>query len=318
MHPDVSVVIPTCNRQRYLEHAVTCCLEGNEGIEVEVVVVDDGSTDGTREYLESVKDQRVRAIFQAHQGAQVARNTGQEAARGRAVKHIDDDDYVLPGALETQYRVLQREGVDVCYGDYYYRDDREDTDADRYFENGEAPDFFTALLSKSINRLQLAMLFRAEAIQSVKWDESLDYQQDVDFMLRAASRGLSSVHLSEPVAVHRLHEGDRITDVRQREEVSRRLDQQCRWCWRALKNLREHAGNVAEEQRRAAATGLWREAHKLAPYDWQKAVYWLRKVRKIEPHFRPERDHAVLSVLDSLFPPLVTERLANPLRRLRT
>jgi glycosyltransferase involved in cell wall biosynthesis len=316
--PDVSVVIPTYNRRTYVQQAIESCFEGNDGIRVEAVVVDDGSTDGTRDYLEQVEDELpVRAILQEHQGAQVARNAGQQAAWGTAVKHLDDDDYLLPGTLEIQYRCLQRNQVDVCYGDYYYQDDREGGQADRYFHNGDAPDFFTALLSKSINRLQLAILFRVRAIEDIRWDESLDYLQDVHFMTRVASRGLSSVHLDRPVAVHRLHGGDRISDVRKQGDVVHRVGLRCEWYWKAYQDLKDNKEEITDKQRRAAATGLWKEAHKLAPFDWDAFQYWYDRVRRIDAAFLPPRSNNLISVLDRFASPYFTEWIINPLRRHR-
>jgi len=56
MPPDVSVVIPTYNRKEYLKKAISSCFDGNEDINIEVIVIDDGSTDGTREYLKELSD----------------------------------------------------------------------------------------------------------------------------------------------------------------------------------------------------------------------------------------------------------------------
>ncbi|MCS3672817.1 glycosyltransferase involved in cell wall biosynthesis [Salinibacter ruber] len=315
MRPDVSVVIPTYNRRSMVQEAIESCFAGNEGIDVEVVVVDDGSTDSTRAYLEGINDKRVRPLFQKHQGAQVARNRGQRAAHGRTIKHLDDDDYLLPGMLQRQYEHLVEQNVDVCYGDFL-KQDVEESETWR-FRNAPHTDFFVALLSKELNRLQLALLFDAEAIHGIKWDESLDYLQDVDFMVRAASRGLSCAKLDEPVALHRIHGSSRISDVRQSTDPARRLTMRCTWFYEAFLALRKHVGTVTPEQRQAAATGLWREAHKLAPFDWARFRRWYDRVLEIEPTFTPPREHTILSVLDRAVGPVLAERILNPLRKAR-
>jgi glycosyltransferase involved in cell wall biosynthesis len=74
--PDVSVVIPTFNRLEYLKAAVASCFAGNEGLEVEVVIVDDGSTDGTPEWLETLAGPGIVVVAGRHRGAAAARNTG--------------------------------------------------------------------------------------------------------------------------------------------------------------------------------------------------------------------------------------------------
>jgi glycosyltransferase involved in cell wall biosynthesis len=315
MKPDVSVVIPTYNRRQYLEHSIDSCYVGNEDIEVEVVVVDDGSTDDTRSFLNTLEDGRVRPVFQKNQGASAARNRGMEEATGEYIKFLDDDDYLLPGALACQYEVLHAADAEVCYGDY--RIQPEDGKNSHIHSNQEYSSLFVGLASGNVNRFPFSFLFDRAALGQIRWDETLGYLEDVEFMIRASSqRRLRSVKVKEPVAVHRIHEGERLSDDMKEDPTGPQLRLKCEIYWEAYQRFAEEEP-VEDRVRLAAAMGLWREAHKLAPYDWQKAVHWLRRVREIEPHFRPERDHAVLSVLDSLFPPLVTERLANPLRRYR-
>jgi len=318
MCPDVSVVIPTYNRCSMVQQAIESCFEGNDGIDVEVVVVDDGSTDGTREYLERIDDDRVRPIFQEHQGAQVARNAGQKAAQGRTIKHLDDDDYLLPSKLSEEVRKLNNSNADVCFAPFYKWDIT--TDERWLFENSgpddPEADFYTALLSKSIDRLQLGILFDRRAIKDLWWDESLPYLQDVNFMVRAAGRGLSCVKLDTPVAVHRIHDGDRISDVRNAAEKSRLLAMKCSWYDQSFRDLKK-VGAVEPLHRRATAVGLWREAHKLATYDWNEARRWFERALDLCPDFRPERSNRVFSTLDQFASPLITERLMSPVRRYR-
>jgi glycosyltransferase involved in cell wall biosynthesis len=101
-----------------VQQAVESCFEGNDGINVDIVV-DGGCTDGTREYLKSTQDDRVQPISQEHQRAQATRNRGQQAARGRAIKYLDDDDYLCPGSLVKEFRRLIESERDLCYGDYW-------------------------------------------------------------------------------------------------------------------------------------------------------------------------------------------------------
>ncbi|PSO44676.1 hypothetical protein BRC21_01045, partial [Candidatus Saccharibacteria bacterium SW_7_54_9] len=226
--PDISVIIPTYNRRSMVQQAIESCFEDDDGIDVEVVVVDDGSTDGTRKYLGSIDDERVRLIFQEHQGAQVARNKGQQVARGRAIKHLDDDDYLLPGGLVREHRRLREADADVCFSAFYKHDVTNDSRRLRNANYGnEHQDFFVALASRSISRLQLALLFDRSAISEVAWDESLPYLQDIDYMLRVASQGLRCVKLEHPVAVHRIHENDRISDVRNAADTVENLEMKC-------------------------------------------------------------------------------------------
>lgn len=314
MSPHVSVVIPTYNRRVFLEEAVGSCLAGNDAIEVEVVVVDDGSTDGTRDYLRSLadRDPRVRPIYQEHQGAQVARNRGLAEARGQTVKFLDDDDYLLPGALRKQYETLQESGADVCYGDFFFV--FEEDGSARQFTNGQFDSFFSGLASSGIQRLPLIHLFNRAAVEEARWDEALDYLQDVAFMLEAASRHLSCRKLEAPIAVHRIHREHRISDARQQAHVTRRLKMRCRMYWQAYQKLSKN-GPVDQTLRTAAARGLWDEAHKLAAFDVVAFDEWHEKIQRIKPGFLPPRPNWMLAALDRVLSPRYTELLIYPLRK---
>src|SRR4051794_17952991 len=100
--PTVSVVIPAFNAARHLRASVASALS-QEGVELECIVVDDGSTDGTAEVLASIEDDRLRCLHKENRGtASDARNVGMEAARGDYVAFLDADDVWLPGKLRRQ------------------------------------------------------------------------------------------------------------------------------------------------------------------------------------------------------------------------
>ncbi|ELY77342.1 glycosyltransferase family 2 protein [Natrinema gari] len=108
----VSVIIPTYNRAATLPRAIDSALEQTVD-DLEVVVVDDGSTDDTEAVLAAYEDPRVRPVVHAtNQGANVARNTGLEYARGEYVAFLDSDDEWLPEKLERQLAVLEERSSD--------------------------------------------------------------------------------------------------------------------------------------------------------------------------------------------------------------
>ena len=98
--PDVSVIVPTYNRLHALPASLASLLTAQE-IDLEVIVVDDGSTDDTPRVLAAYAD-RIRVIRQANQGAGAARNAGIAAARGEYVAFLDSDDLWHPRKLELQ------------------------------------------------------------------------------------------------------------------------------------------------------------------------------------------------------------------------
>lgn len=101
----VSVIIPTYNRAMRCKAAVESVLSQTHS-NVEAVVVDDGSSDNTREVIRGMDD-RVKYIFQANAGVSAARNTGLNAATGDYIAFLDSDDSWLPWKLEAQLSVLR-------------------------------------------------------------------------------------------------------------------------------------------------------------------------------------------------------------------
>jgi glycosyltransferase involved in cell wall biosynthesis len=99
-NPLVSVIIPTFNRAHCLSDAIDSIV--NQGIgSVEIIVVDDGSTDGTSEMLKN-SGPNVRYLYQENQGPGTARNYGLREAKGTYIAFLDSDDVWLPHKLETE------------------------------------------------------------------------------------------------------------------------------------------------------------------------------------------------------------------------
>ncbi len=106
--PLLSVVIPTWNRAQLVCDAINSALSQKHG-EVEVIVVDDASTDQTVELLETKFGARIRVLRLEHRrGPGAARNAGARFARGELIAFLDSDDVWLPGKLEAELRVLER------------------------------------------------------------------------------------------------------------------------------------------------------------------------------------------------------------------
>jgi glycosyltransferase involved in cell wall biosynthesis len=113
---EVSVVIPTRNRWNLLSKRALRSALAQEGVEHEVIVVDDGSTDGTPARLAEVGDARLRVVQQGSSGGVArARNAGIEVARGEWIAFLDDDDSWAPHKLRTQLDAVRAAGADFGY-----------------------------------------------------------------------------------------------------------------------------------------------------------------------------------------------------------
>ena len=104
-NPTVSVIMAAYNHAGYIAQAITSVLS-QSWQDLELIVIDDGSTDRTREVVAGFADP-VRYIYQENQGQGGARNTGIAHARGEFISFLDDDDLWLPDCLETVMAVLR-------------------------------------------------------------------------------------------------------------------------------------------------------------------------------------------------------------------
>lgn len=103
--PLVSVIIPTYNHAKYVCRAINSVLEQTYK-NYEIIVVDDGSTDDTREVLEPYMD-KIKYIYQENKGLAASRNTGIRAAKGDCLQFLDADDIILPQGLDIQVKFLK-------------------------------------------------------------------------------------------------------------------------------------------------------------------------------------------------------------------
>jgi glycosyltransferase involved in cell wall biosynthesis len=115
----VSVIIPCYNAARWLGEAIESALAQTYK-SVEVIVVDDGSTDSSLAIARSY-GRHIRVEIGPNRGSSVARNRGLTLAQGEFIEFLDADDYLLPQKIERQVNYLESEGGDIVYGDWRHR-----------------------------------------------------------------------------------------------------------------------------------------------------------------------------------------------------
>lgn len=207
--PWVSVVIPAYNYGRYLREAVESVL-AQDYAEFEVVVVDDGSTDDTRQVVEGIRDPRVRYVYQANSGLSAARNTGIKNARFPFIAFLDADDTWRPAFLSTvmdRYGSLPKEVALVACASV-----RVDTGGRALPGRKLAPDGDGFLEVRDIvlrsRFMPSAVVARSAAFEACGgFDTTLRSSEDRDMWIRIGSR-FRLFHIDLPLVLIRRHDSN--------------------------------------------------------------------------------------------------------------
>lgn len=211
MSVDVSVVVPTRGRVDLLRYAVGTAL-GQDEVAVEVVVVDDASTDGTAQWLADQSDTRIRVVRHATpRGVSAARNSGIREARGTWTAFLDDDDAWAPDKLVSQLSAATAAGCGWVYTGDVHVDERL-----RLLGGGPplSPADAMAMLP-SHNTLPSGasnVMVRTELLAAVgDFDTSLRRTEDWDMWIRLAKTG-PPAWVRRPQVAYRHHRGNADTD----------------------------------------------------------------------------------------------------------
>ncbi|TMH67074.1 MAG: glycosyltransferase [Betaproteobacteria bacterium] len=200
--PLVSVVIPSYNHARYLAAAIDSVL-AQDYPRVELIVIDDGSTDGSPDVLKKY-DQRFHWEVQANQGQAATMNRGWTMSRGEILAYLSADDILLPNAASAAVSCLRRNAEAVlCYCDFNLIDP-----GGRLIRRISTPDFsYRDMLVKVICPPGPGAFFRRHAFETTGfWDGSLRTMLDYDYWLRLGLQG-SIVSIPQVLALYRMHAG---------------------------------------------------------------------------------------------------------------
>jgi glycosyltransferase involved in cell wall biosynthesis len=244
--PLVSVIVPVFNLERYVVEAVAS-VQAQAHQRVEIIIVDDGSTDATPTLIANVaiSDSRVQVISQTNAGPSAARNEGLRRATGEFISFLDADDTLHPMKILRQLATLERTGAGIAFCDYYTTDE----DLVPRTISPTRPQ-----LSSINEQLPLqnvfpphAALVRRDVVERVGlFDESLRSAEDWDYWIRCAAV-TSMVHVTGALCSYRRHGGQSHND-RTRMRSSQ------------LRVVRKHYRLGSHERRMAMAGFHWGEA----------------------------------------------------------
>jgi glycosyltransferase involved in cell wall biosynthesis len=195
MSPVISVIIPAYNRSSTIARSVQSVLVQTFQ-DFEIIVVDDGSTDTTREVVQKIDDKRIHLIcHNGNQGAAAARNTGMQAATGEYIAWLDSDDEWLPQKLDVQLQALNLSAPSAraCYTAYELLDGGKS----RLYIPQHAD--YKKLFLRCDQAPGSSLMFERSILREIGYlDTSLRRYEDWDWLLRYCSK-YSLVAIDQPL-----------------------------------------------------------------------------------------------------------------------
>lgn len=200
-HPEIpiSVVISTFNRCEYLPDAINSVLAQSMA-DFELIIVDDGSTDGTRAVVESFDDNRIRYFHRENAGLAAARNFAADHSRGRFTAIHDDDDLMLPWRLERHLETLTAD-VNGSYGGWVDFDNETGAINPLY---GKRLNLGSILFAGKVY-LHPTLMVDTALLRRVRYNESLRSGSDYNLGIRLLRSGAEFMHTGEFHTLRRLH-----------------------------------------------------------------------------------------------------------------
>ena len=199
--PKISVVIPTYNRARLLPHAIESAQ--NAGSDLEVIVVDDCSSDDTPEVCAKIVGIKYVRL-NVNGGLANARNAGIAESSCEFVAFLDDDDLRLPGSLDKQlYLLTADDRIALCYGQALIGDARRQLPTGEIYPlNCAQGDIFWELLEDNFIPMPSVLARKSALLNAGGFNTALKLIEDWDMWLRLSERFLVAA-VEEPVAIHR-------------------------------------------------------------------------------------------------------------------
>jgi succinoglycan biosynthesis protein ExoO len=268
--PIVSVIIPAYNTETYLPRAIESALSQTLS-DIEVIVVDDASTDNTVKVAQSFSDPRLKLLQNlTNLGAGGARNRALKAAKGQWVAVLDSDDWYAPGRLKRLVQIAEEQNADLIADNLYLIEDGqsypwgtligESSERINSLTQIKAVDFVNSdIEGKSGLRLGFSKpLFRREFLvrHQIEYDETIKVSQDFWFNMDCFLHGATFFLVPQPYYFYRSRPGSLVSSNK-----IRRLEDECR----AITNFLQHKDYLSDKpellaalQEKMAATKKWK------------------------------------------------------------
>jgi hypothetical protein len=305
--PCVSIIIPCFNAERYIGEAITSAL-GQTYPYKEIIVIDDGSTDGSPEVIRSFGT-TIRREFGPNRGGCAARNRGIELAQGEWIQFLDADDVLAPEKLERQVAAASEHPDCTVYCDYELvnADDGQWVETHSADCRGIDP---LAFVLRSMRLQTSAPLHRKDRLTAVGgFRTDLQGSQEFDLHLRLAAAGTRFEHLAESLYVV-WRRADSVSS-----DFVRAVGEQLKFLPALAADLTER-GELTDERRRAFAERMAQNGRGCLQRGGRTTgMAFLREARKLDPAAAARVYSRGTRVLSRILGPVWTETLVTWKRR---
>jgi len=270
--PLVSIVIPCFKAERYIAEAIESAL-GQTYKRIEVIVVDDGSTDGSVSRIRSF-GKRVTCVTAPREGGRADRNRGLRISQEAFVQFLDADDLLCPGKIQRQLASFPADAEEVSYCD----GQEQCLDCPSVVRSRQGPSGKDSVITAPSRIDILALLHRRELLERLGgFRENSPCAQEYELHLRMACNGVRFVRHQEELYLVRVRKGSVCSTRGEVAEWTTKVDQE----W--LEYLAQR-GQLHENRRRAFAKGFARHARWLiAAGELASARQLLARAREIHP-----------------------------------
>lgn len=207
--PLVSIIIPCYNSEKYIGECIESVL-AQDYDNIEIIVVNDGSTDDSIQILRQYKD--IFVYSQENSGACVARNNGLEKSHGKYIKFLDSDDFLELRVIKKQVDLAESlNGNIIVYGDYYISKEGNKSYESTFLSYSEQT--ASLILGDILTSTPLHSKWMLEKIKG--FDERFKNGQEWNLHIRLSSEGFIFHHQKVPIFSYRIHSSaDRISSIK--------------------------------------------------------------------------------------------------------
>jgi glycosyltransferase involved in cell wall biosynthesis len=247
----VSVVIPTYNCAVYIAKAIESALNQTSQ-NIEIVIVDDGSTDNTREVVRNYEDKySIKYIYQENKGVAEARNRGILAAKGEYIAYVDADDELDEQMITKCLQRIENDNTEWCVTDILRIESYGNGIKKEIFKTDLPKNLEYGILEHDFSRR--SPFFRKKTLVDIGlYDKTLLTREDWDMNIRLIRGGIRFSYVPEPVYIYKIRKSGLMKSAKKKSYDS------------TLRLLKKHHKNLADEGSKDIAKiyaqNLWRLA----------------------------------------------------------